>query len=52
MLYLALEDDYQRIQKRMFMMYGMEDSPTLRFATAASKLGCGLDEQIEGFIRG
>lgn len=50
-LYLALEDDYQRIQKRMFMMYGMEDSPTLRFATAASKLGCGLDEQIEGFIR-
>lgn len=34
------------------MMYGMEDSPTLRFATAASKLGCGLDEQIEGFIRG
>ena len=32
-------------------MYGVEDSPTLRFATAASKLGCGLDEQIEGFIR-
>ena len=50
-LYLALEDDYQRIQKRMFMMYGVEDSPTLRFATAASKLGGGLDEQIEGFIR-
>lgn len=25
-LYLALEDDYQRIQSRMFMMYGVEDS--------------------------
>ena len=26
-LYLALEDDFQRIQSRMFMMYGVNDTP-------------------------
>ncbi len=51
-LYLALEDDYQRIQSRMFMMYGVEDSGNLYFATAASKIGSGLDEQLEFFISG
>jgi len=45
-LYLALEDDYQRIQSRMFMMYGVEDSSNLYFATAANKIGNGLDEQL------
>lgn len=50
-LYLALEDDYQRIQSRMFMMYGVEDSDKLHFATAASKIGSGLDEQLENFVR-
>ena len=50
-LYLALEDDYQRIQSRMFMMYGVEDSSRLYFATAANKIGNGLDEQLEFFIR-
>ena len=49
-LYLALEDDYQRIQSRMFMMYGVEDSGSFYFATAASKIGNGLDEQLEFFI--
>lgn len=50
-LYLALEDDYQRIQSRMFMMYGVEDSDNLHFATAANKIGNGLDEQFEFFVR-
>ncbi len=50
-LYLALEDDYQRIQSRMFMMYGVEDSDNLHFATAANKIGNGLDEQLEFFVR-
>lgn len=49
-LYLALEDDYQRIQSRMFMMYGVEDSDNLHFATAANKIGNGLDEQLEFFV--
>ena len=38
-LYLALEDDFQRIQSRMFMMYGVNDTPDLHFATAAGRLG-------------
>ncbi|MFQ9892672.1 MAG: AAA family ATPase [Emergencia sp.] len=49
-LYLALEDDYQRIRSRMFMMYGVEDSDKLHFATAANKIGNGLDEQLDFFV--
>lgn len=50
-LYLALEDDFQRIQSRMFMMYGVNDTDRLYFATAAGKIGNGLDEQLENFVR-
>ena len=50
-LYLALEDDFQRIQSRMFMMYGVADTASLHFATAANKIGNGLDEQLENFIK-
>ena len=50
-LYLALEDDFQRIQSRMFMMYGVNDTPNLHFATTAGKIGNGLDEQLENFMR-
>lgn len=50
-LYLALEDDFQRIQSRMFMMYGVADTASLHFATAANKIGNGLDEQLENFVR-
>lgn len=50
-LYLALEDDYQRIQSRMFMMYGEDDTPNLHFATVAGRIGNGLDEQLENFVR-
>ena len=50
-LYLALEDDFQRIQSRMFRMYGVDDTPNLHFATAAGKIGNGLDEQLANFVR-
>lgn len=50
-LYLALEDDFQRIQSRMFMMYGVNDTANLHFATAANKVGNGLDEQLANFMR-
>lgn len=50
-LYLALEDDFGRIQNRMFMMYGVEDTDKLHFATVAGKIGNGLDEQLENFMR-
>ena len=49
-LYLALEDDFQRIQGRMFKMYGVEDTSHLHFATAAGKVGNGLDDQLENFV--
>ena len=50
-LYLALEDDFQRIQRRMFKMYGVEDTPYLHFAVAAGKIGNGLDEQLANFVQ-
>ena len=51
-LYLALEDDYQRLQTRLDRMYGV-DNPTrdLHLATCAHKLGEGLEEQLKGFLR-
>ena len=50
-LYLALEDDFGRIQNRMFMMYGVEDTDKLHFATVAGKIGYVLDEQLENFMQ-
>lgn len=50
-LYLALEDDYGRLQRRLFRMFGTESTPSLHLATKAKVLGDGLDEQIRGFIR-
>ena len=47
-LYLALEDDFQRIQNRMFMMYGVNDTPNLHFATAAGKIG--NHKQQQGYL--
>ncbi len=49
-LYLALEDSFQRIQSRMFKMYGVNDADALHFATTAGKLGNGLEEQLESFV--
>lgn len=50
-LYLALEDDYQRLQERMYRMFGVEGTSKLHFAVYAKQLGNGLDEQLEGFMR-
>lgn len=50
-LYLALEDDYQRLQERMSRMFGVEGTDSLYFAVYAKQLGAGLDEQLEKFIR-
>ncbi len=50
-LYLALEDDYKRLQERMYRMFGTESTDNLFFATSANQLGKGLDEQLQGFIR-
>ena len=50
-LYLALEDDYQRLQERMFRMFGVEGTDNLHFAVYAKQIGNGLDEQLERFMR-
>lgn len=50
-LYLALEDDYQRLQERMFRMFSVEGTDNLYFTVYAKQIGNGLDEQLEEFIR-
>ena len=50
-LYLALEDDYARLQRRLFRMFGVEETNNLYFATQAKSVSEGLDQQLEGFIR-
>jgi len=50
-LYLALEDDHRRLQGRLYRMFGTDSTDNLRFATGAKRLGSGLHEQLQKFIR-
>lgn len=50
-LYLALEDDYRRLQERLYRMFGTENTPDLHFSVTAHQLGKGLNEQLQGFVR-
>ncbi len=50
-LYFALEDDYPRLQQRLYQMFGTDESEDLHLATQSKKLGDGLETQIEGFIK-
>lgn len=50
-LYLALEDDYRRLQERLYRMFGTDSTDNLRFATGAKRLGAGLNEQLQKFVR-
>ena len=49
-LYLALEDDYRRLQERFYRMFGEESTENLFLSVTAGQLGNGLDEQLTGFI--
>ena len=49
-LYLALEDDYSRLQKRLYRMFGTEGTNNLFFSVSAKNLNGGLFEQLEKFI--
>lgn len=50
-LYLCLEDSFQRIQSRLFDL--TEDAPaTLHFAVMAEQIQSGLVDQIEQFLAG
>ena len=50
-LYLALEDDYARLQKRLSRMFGMESSENFYFATQSKNLNEGLEEQLNKFVK-
>ena len=50
-LYLALEDDHQRLQERMSRMFGVDGTDDLHFAIWAKSLGSGLQEQLDKFIQ-
>lgn len=49
-LYLALEDTYGRLQKRLSDMFGVDGADNLYLATKSDFLGKGLIEQLEAFI--
>ena len=49
-LYLALEDDYRRLQERLSRMFGVKGTDALHFATCAKQLGAGLYEQLARFV--
>ena len=50
-LYLALEDDYGRLQGRLNQMFGVEAVDGLHFATKARTLADGMNGQLEEFLQ-
>lgn len=49
-LYLALEDDYRRLQERLYRMFGTETTPDLFFSVASKSLNEGLLDQLGSFL--
>ena len=50
-LYLALEDDYARLQRRLSTMFGVESADDLFFATQSKTLNGGLGQELEDFVK-
>ena len=50
-LYLALEDDHQRLQGRLFRMFGTEGAEKLFFSVEAKSMKDGLEKQLTNFIQ-
>ena len=50
-LYLSLEDTFNRLQKRLLQLVGSEEAPErLVMQTECSSIGQGLEEQLTSFI--
>lgn len=49
-LYLALEDTYERLQRRMYQMFGTDCSRNLHLTVCAGQVGTGLETQISNFL--
>jgi hypothetical protein len=45
------EDDYCRLQDRLYRMFGVESTDKLHFTTSAEHLNNGLEEQIKDFLK-
>lgn len=50
-LYLALEDNYPRLQERLYRMFGADSAGGLFLSISAYTLGGGLEKQLDGFIK-
>lgn len=50
-LYLALEDNYARLQSRLSKMFDVESADDLYLSIRAETLNGGLGQQIEDFTR-
>ena len=50
-LYLALEDDYSRLQRHLYQMFGVETAEKLYLGTEAHTLNTGLTDQLGEFVR-
>ena len=50
-LYLALEDDYPRLQGRLYRMFGEDSAADLHLSICAKQLNSGLEEQLKRFVR-
>ena len=49
-LYLALEDDYRRLQERLYRMFRTKTTPDLFFSVASKSLNEGLLDQLDTFM--
>ena len=49
-LYLALEDNYSRLQTLLYRMFGSESTDNMHLSTVSKQLGNGLIEQLNRFI--
>ena len=49
-LYLALEDSFSRLQKRLYQMFGEECSDSFILTTTANRLRDGLEEQLMNYL--
>ena len=50
-LYMALEDDYPRLQGRLYRMFGEDSAADLHLSIYAKQLNSGLEEHLRRFVR-
>ena len=49
-IYLALEDEFPRLQKGLSRMFGVERTDNFHFAKKSKYLNAGLEEQLKQFV--